>query len=179
MFSATGWLGLPGSRGSKERIHQRSWRGSLCVVLLAGMATFPAAAQAAAQVAIPPGIWLIDQKAAVQIFDCSGLMCGRILWLYTPRNPEGLLDRDKHNPNPALRQRELCGLTILWNLHPAGLNRWRDGWFYNPDDGETYRVSAELKSDDVIIARIYVGLPIFGKNKTLVRVPKGTSQGRC
>jgi len=143
------------------------------------MAALLAAAPAAAVVAIPQGVWLIDQKAAVQIFDCAGLMCGRILWLYKPRNAEGQLDRDQHNPNPALRQRELCGLTILWNLHPAGKNRWRDGWFYNPDDGKTYRLSAELKSDDVIAARIYVALPILGKTKTLVRVPKGVSQGWC
>jgi hypothetical protein len=36
--------------------------------------------------AIPQGVWLIDGKAAVQIFDCGGLLCGRILWLQTPRD---------------------------------------------------------------------------------------------
>jgi uncharacterized protein (DUF2147 family) len=178
MSSATGRPGLSGSNGSTDRLRVRS-RGPFRAVLLAGMASFLAAPPAAAEDAIPQGVWLIDQKAAVEIFDCSGLMCGRILWLIEPRNPEGQLDRDKHNPDLALRQRELCGLTILWNLHPAGPNRWRDGWFYNPDDGKTYRVSAELKSDDLIAARIYVGFPILGQTKTLARVPKGTSQGWC
>lgn len=129
--------------------------------------------------AVPQGVWLIDNKAAVQIYDCAGLMCGRILWLYKPRDAQGVLDRDINNPKPALRHRTLCGVTMLWGLHPNGRNRWRDGWFYNPNDGTTYRVSAHLKSDDVLIARIYLTLPLLGRTKTLVRVPKGVTDGWC
>ncbi len=107
--------------------------------------------------AVPQGVWLMDLRVALQIFDCGSLLCGRILWLLIPRNPQGELDRDKNNPNPALRQRLLCGLTVLWGLRPAGPDRWQGGWFYNPDDGRTYDVSARLKSADVLIARIYLG----------------------
>jgi uncharacterized protein (DUF2147 family) len=106
-------------------------------------------------------------------------MCGRILWLKVPRNAQGELDKDKRNPNVALRERRLCGLTILWNLQPDGSDGWKDGWFYNPDDGKTYRVMAQLKSNDEIVARIYVGVPLFGKTKVLSRVPQGASAGWC
>jgi uncharacterized protein (DUF2147 family) len=143
------------------------------------VASITLAAASAAQPAVPQGVWLVDGKAAVQIYDCRRLMCGRILWLQVPRNPLGQLDRDKHNPNPALRQRQLCGLTMLWNLRPAGPNRWEDGWFYNPDDGGTYRVSAQFKSDDILVARIYQGISLFGQTKTLVRVRRGVSAGWC
>ena len=132
-----------------------------------------------ASAAVPAGVWLIDGKAAVQIFDCTGQLCGRILWLLTPRDPQGRLNRDRNNPDPALRQRPLCGLTVLWGLRPTGPDRWEGGWFYNPDDGKTYRVSAELRSADLIVARIYVGIPLFGETKTLVRVAHGTSEGWC
>jgi uncharacterized protein (DUF2147 family) len=115
----------------------------------------------------------------VQIFECAGLMCGRIVWLVIPRDPQGLLDRDKNNPVPGLRQRKLCGLTIIKDLRPAGSNRWEDGWFYNPRDGKAYRVRAQLKSDDVIVSRIYVGVPLFGKTKTLARVARDTKDGWC
>lgn len=142
-------------------------------------AALAAATLVPAQAAVPQGVWLIDKKAAVEIYDCAGLMCGRIIWLLVPRNLAGQLDRDKHNPDPTLRQRELCGLTMLWNLHPDSPNRWKDGWFYNPDDGKTYRVSAQLTSDDVITARIYVGVPLFGQTKTLARVPRGVTAGWC
>ena len=141
--------------------------------------TLSAATPVPALSAIPQGVWLIDGKAAVQIYDCAGLMCGRVIWLKVPRNPLGQLDRDKHNPDPILRQRQLCGLTMLGNLRPAGPGRWSDGWFYNPEDGKTYGLSARLASDNVITARIYVGAPVLGQTRTLVRVPHGVSTGWC
>jgi uncharacterized protein (DUF2147 family) len=132
-----------------------------------------------ASMSIPQGVWLIDNEVAVQVFDCSNLLCGRILWLSISRDPQGQLVLDKKNPEPALRQRRLCGLTIFWGLRPAGPDRWIDGWFYNPNDGETYNISAELKSADTIEARIYVDVPVQGQTKMLYRVPHGTSNGWC
>jgi uncharacterized protein (DUF2147 family) len=128
--------------------------------------------------AAPEGVWLIDDKAAVEIFDCDGLMCGRILWLKVPRNPQGELDSDKNNPNPALQKRRLCGMTILGGLRSGDRDRWTDGWFYNPDDGETYSISVALDSA-ALTARIYRGVPLFGETKTLFRVSHGVSDGWC
>ena len=71
------------------------------------------------------------------------------------------------------------GLTILQGLQPAGLDHWNSGSLYNPDDGVTYRVSAELRSADVFVARIYLGVPLFGETKTLLRVPRLRSEGWC
>lgn len=135
--------------------------------------------RAQAAPAVPPGAWLMGTKVAIQIFDCSAMLCGRVIWLKAPLNPEGLLKRDTLNPDPALRERQVCGPTIIWNVRPKGDDTWEGGWFYNPDDGATYRVSMVLKSADVIVARIYWGLPIFGETRTLVRVPMGTSAGWC
>jgi uncharacterized protein (DUF2147 family) len=149
------------------------------MVLAVAAIAFLVAPRALSQPAVPLGEWLMDGRVAVQIFECEGLMCGRIIWLLVPRDPQGELNLDKKNPVPALRQRKLCGLTILWGLRPTGDNRWVDGWFYNPDDGKAYSVTAKLKSDDVIVARIYAGVPLFGKTKTLTRVPHGASEGWC
>jgi len=154
-------------------------RGSLGASLLLAVLLVVAIPRSSVRDAVPEGVWLIDEKAAVQIFDCSGLLCGRIVWLLIPRDPQGRLNRDRNNPDPPLRHRRLCGLTILWNLRPTARDRWGGGWFYNPDDGKTYRVSAELRSADLIVARIYVGIPLFGETKTLTRVPHGTSEGWC
>ena len=154
-------------------------RKPACAALLLAALVALAVPRTLAWAAVPGGVWLIDGKAAVQIFDCGGLLCGRILWLQTPRDPQGQLNRDKNNPDPALRQRRLCGLTVLWGLRPTAPDRWGGGWFYNPDDGKTYNVSAELRSADLIVARIYSGVPLFGQTKTLLLVPHGTSEGWC
>jgi uncharacterized protein (DUF2147 family) len=134
----------------------------------------------AASAMVPDGAWFIDGTGgAVQIFDCDGLLCGRIIWLWTARDIAGRPASDKKNPEPAFRQRLLCGLTILQGLQPAGLDHWNSGSLYNPDDGVTYRVSAELRSADVFVARIYLGVPLFGETKTLLRVPRLRSEGWC
>jgi len=130
-------------------------------------------------VAAPQGVWLMGTQVAIQTFNCRGALCGRVIWLKAPLDPQGLLRRDKNNPDPALRQRQVCGPTIIWGLRATGSTRWDGGWFYNPDDGTTYRASMELKSANVIVARIYLGSPIFGQTRTLVRVPLGTSAGWC
>jgi uncharacterized protein (DUF2147 family) len=149
------------------------------ILLLVSAIALLLASPADAQPAVPDRVWLMDGRVAVQVFECEGLMCGRIVWLVRPRDAQGDLDRDGKNPLPSLRQRKLCGLTILWGLRPTGSGNWVDGWFYNPEDGKSYRVKANLKSDDVLVARIYAGLPIFGKTKTLARAPHGVSEGWC
>lgn len=138
-------------------------------------------------VAVPPamaaanpyGVWLMGAKVAVQVFDCSGNLCAHVVWLKKWLDPQGLLKRDTLNPDPALRQRQVCGPTVIWNMRPTEVNHWAGGWFYNADDGTTYMARMEIKSDDLIVARAYLGLPIFGVDETLVRVPMGTSAGWC
>jgi uncharacterized protein (DUF2147 family) len=127
----------------------------------------------------PEGVWLMEGDAAVQIFDCNGLLCGRILWLHAPNDSQRQLKRDKRNPDPALRQRELCGLTVLWDLRSTRPNQWDGGWFYNPDSGKTYNVKMELTSSDALVARFYLGVSLVGETKTLRRVLHGTSEGWC
>ena len=165
--------------GAKDMRCLPRCRAGRTALLVAAFGMTLLAPIAAAIAAVPQGVWLIDAKVAVQIFDCSNLLCGRILWLEKPRNAQGQLDLDRKNPNPALRQRQLCGLTIFWGLHPAGPDHWTGGWFYNPDDGKTYNIAADLTSADTITARIYEGFRLFGETKILRRVPQGTSEGWC
>jgi uncharacterized protein (DUF2147 family) len=155
---------------------RRAARAALLVIPLSSLAVPGTAASAM----VPDGAWFIDGTGgAVQIFDCSGLLCGRIIWLWTARDMAGRPTSDKKNPDPAYRQRLLCGLTVLQGLQPAGLDHWNGGSFYNPDDGVTYRVSAELRSADVFVARIYLGVPLVGETKTLLRIPRLRSEGWC
>ena len=89
---------------------------------------------------------MFANRVALQIFDCSGLLCGRIVWLLRPDNPAGQPDLDDLNPDPALRQRHLCGLTIVWGMAPNGQDHWSNGWLYDPKDGHylQYYCGADL-----------------------------------
>ena len=96
--------------------------------------------------AVPEGVWRVDANSALQIFDCNGFLCGRVARLKNAHEATGEIRHDVNNPDPTLRERLVCGLTVLWALEPVGSNSWKGGWFYNPDDGKTYRAAAELPS---------------------------------
>ena len=129
---------------------------------------------------VPQGVWVVDGRAAVQIYDCNGLLCGRLRWMDRPRDAKGEPKRDKNNPDPALRQRELCGLTLIWDLRPTAPGHWEGGWFYDPDSGKTYKVMTEHTSSDQLVARFYEGFTLVGETKTLNRTRPGPpSDGWC
>ena len=128
---------------------------------------------------VPEGTWLFANRVAIQVFDCSGLLCGRIVWLARPRSPDGRPDLDLRNPDPALQQRPLCGLTIIWGLQPNGPTQWASGSLYDPEDGTTYDVTAELTDPNTISARVYRGTPLLGRTEILVRDPPLGSDGHC
>lgn len=148
------------------------WRGSALVAL------FLVSASAGVAAREPGDVWLMDGRVALEVFDCAGLACGRIAWLSVPRDGAGDADHDGRDPDPGLHRRALCELTVLWGMRPVGVGRWDDGWFYNPDDGKTYRVSAELASPTTLVARIYMGIPLFGTTKTLTRTARAAT-GSC
>lgn len=94
--------------------------------------------------ASPYGIWRMENgKVTVRISDCGGKLCGTIVGLRKPLDKKGKPKRDKHNPNPALRNRPVIGLAIINGLKPDGEGKW-EGTIYNPDDGNTYSSRARL-----------------------------------
>lgn len=92
----------------------------------------------------PYGTWRMENgKVTVRISDCGGKLCGTIVGLRKPLDKKGKPKRDKHNPNPALRNRPVIGLAIINGLKPDGEGKW-EGTIYNPDDGNTYSSRARL-----------------------------------
>ena len=152
---------------------KRLFRGACAILLLMTVGALPASA------AVPGGTWMFANRVALQIFDCSGLLCGKIVWLLRPDHPAGQPDIDYLNPNPALRQRHLCGLTIIWGMQSNGQEQWSNGWLYDPKDGITYNVTAERTSPSMITARVYRGNPLLGRTEILVRDPPLRVDGRC
>jgi uncharacterized protein (DUF2147 family) len=151
----------------------------LVVRLLVALALTGSPGAGALAAGDPRGLWLVDGKAAVEIYACDGLLCGRIRWLHEPVDAKGIPKRDKSNPAEAQRSRPLCGLTVISGLRAAQPGHWADGWFYDPDSGKSYKVKTELTSEDRLVARFYKGIELLGETKTLTRIAAGTSAGWC
>ena len=117
------------------------------------------------------GLWLTQPKnGIVEISRCAdGALCGRLVWLrITPadNNPRAVDDR---NPNPELRDRPLCGITMMWGFHPAGAATWSGGSIYDPQSGNTYQGTITLRPDGTLDLRGYVLISLLGRSETWTR----------
>jgi uncharacterized protein (DUF2147 family) len=93
----------------------------------------------------PTGTWLTQAGTSrVKIADCGGALCGTIIWLKEPNDPEtGKPKTDKNNSDSAKRSRPLMGVQIVLGMKPNGADKWA-GQVYNAEDGKTYSGSFTL-----------------------------------
>lgn len=154
-------------------------RTACAAAFIAAISFFVAGPAGPAFADAPYGVWMIENEVALEILDCNGLLCGRIVYLRIPRDETGALKREQENPRAGLRPRLMCGMTVLEDLRPAGPDNWDLGRFYDPRDGGRYSIAMKLISRNVIVARIYSGSRLNGQSQTLLRVPRLKSVGWC
>ena len=161
---------------------------SILVVVLAGLilaATTAMGTGASSDVtrkpkANPLGIWYAEGGAAqIDLRDCGGALCGRVVWLRSPFDEHGCELRDRYNPVTSLRQRPVIGLEILRGLTRSASadGVWTDGTIYDPGSGNTYRASLTVADENRLELRGYVGIPLLGRTATWFRV--GAEQAMC
>jgi uncharacterized protein (DUF2147 family) len=86
----------------------------------------------------PVGLWLAKDGAKIRISPCGRNLCGFIVQSSPQIDPDtGRPTTDKHNADPAKRDRPLVGVEILISMHHDGPARW-SGQLYNDDDGKIY-----------------------------------------
>jgi uncharacterized protein (DUF2147 family) len=121
----------------------------------------PVAGLGSANASQVDGTWIIN-NLVLHIFDCKKLVCGQIVWI-----------------KDAARRPSQCGRTIVWGLRATGPDEWTEGSIVDPDNETTYRLSATFEPDGTLRARVFKGVPIFGKTEILRRVDLRKLEGRC
>jgi uncharacterized protein (DUF2147 family) len=124
------------------------------VRLLAAMLAITPLASAIAQSQGILGVWWTEEnKGRVQIAACPSPkqgLCGTIIWLSQPNDPQGRPQTDQKNKDAKLRGRPVLGLGVFEGWRPAGSNAWK-GEVYDPEEGETYDVDITLEGDKLIL----------------------------
>lgn len=108
-------------------------------LVFAAAALFVLASPGGASAAEPVGTWLTQTGLSrIRLADCGGALCGTIVWLKEPNDPEtGKPKTDKHNSDASRRNKPLIGVQIVLGMKPAGADKWT-GQVYNAEDGKTY-----------------------------------------
>jgi uncharacterized protein (DUF2147 family) len=151
------------------------YRLAACLVLV-GVALGPVAAAQDPAPGTPLGRWVSESKRGViDIYHCADKLCGKLVWMIEPQR-NGAPAVDENNPDPALRQRPLCGLVMLGDFHQDKPDHWDGGWIYDPDAGKTYQAQFTLDGNQLDL-RGYLVNPYFGRTQTWTRADG--SYGSC
>lgn len=95
------------------------------------------------------GNWLTDTRdGIVEVAPCGPRICGRLARSLVPIKGPPF---DRHNPDPALRDRPIIGLPILTGFVAEG-KVWR-GTAYDPKVGKSYRTTLERLGSDRLKVR--------------------------
>ncbi len=113
--------------------------------------------------------WTEGDKSRVRIERCAddaSTLCGRIVELGEPLGEDGRPRLDAENPDPALRDRPIEGLSILRiPARPDDEGVLRDGRIYDPESGRTYRCLL-WRDGELLRVKGYLGITLLGRKTT-------------
>jgi uncharacterized protein (DUF2147 family) len=97
----------------------------------------------------PTGVWIDHTgRGAVEITDCAGALCGRIVWL-----------KDAGN-------KSVCGKQVIGSAKRTSAGTWDGGWIYDPERGARYSVELKLLGPDKLRVMGYMGSKMFSETYT-------------
>jgi hypothetical protein len=90
-------------------------------------------------------------RGAVEIKECSGGLCGRIVWL-----------KDAANSS-------VCGTQVIGSAKKTASDTWDNGWIYDPDKNARYSVELKTIGTDKLRVMGYMGSKMFNETYTWKR----------
>jgi len=122
------------------------------------LAVFPlvliCSAGAACAASSPLGTWIDHTgRGAVEITDCNGALCGRVVWVKDAKDQDG------------------CNMQIIGNVKPVAGGKWDGGWIYDPERQSKYDVELTPIGDQKLKVHGYAGMKLFGETMTWTRAP--------
>jgi len=120
------------------------------------------------------GVWKPSEgNALVKIDKIGNKFYGRIVWLKEPKDENDKPKTDVNNPDESLRSTPLKGYRILKDfVYDEEEGIWKEGTIYDPKNGSTYNCKIELKDDNTIEVRGYIGTAVFGRTDVWSRMQK-------
>jgi len=104
-------------------------------------------------------------KAIVEIYERSGKIYGKIIDIFDDEKKKNLCVNcpgdEKNKP--------VLGLVVIKGLAKNG-NEYNSGKILDPTSGKSYKCFLALEGNDKLKVRGYIGVPLFGRTQTWIRV---------
>jgi uncharacterized protein (DUF2147 family) len=119
--------------------------------------TLAAASTPAFAAGNPIGVWIDHTgRGAVEITDCNGKLCGRLVWFKDAKN-----------------NADGCNFQIIGNVKPIAGNKWDGGWIIDPDKDPKKKYDVEITplGDQKLKVMGYEGFKFLSETMTWTRAP--------
>jgi len=137
---------------------------SICLLLVMGSRALAEEADAVV------GEWYTeDSKALVQIYKADNVYNGKIVRLKEPKNDDGSEKLDTNNPDELKQGNPIIGLNLVNGFVYKGKNKWAGGTIYDPDNGKTYSCKMQLKEENALKVRGFIGVSLIGRTQMWTR----------
>ena len=110
-----------------------------------------------------------ENKALVQIYKIENTYSGKIVWLKEPKNDDGSEKLDTNNPDESKHGNPIIGLNLVNGFIYKGKNKWGEGTIYDPDNGKTYSCKMQLKEENSLKVRGFIGVALIGRTQMWTR----------
>lgn len=120
----------------------------------------------------PIGFWkTIDdetgkEKSIVEIYEVDkGKLEGKVIKILTPGKENATCVDCKGDK----KDKPITGMIILWDLEESGDN-WKGGKILDPNNGKTYKCKMNLKDENTLDVRGFLGISLLGRTQTWYRM---------
>lgn len=105
--------------------------------------------------ASPLGVWYDETgRGAIEVTQCGGNLCGRLVWLKEAGHKEG------------------CGLQIFGDVKPVAGGKWDGGWIIDPEKDLKTRYDVEITPQgDKLKVMGYSGTKFLSQTMIWTRAP--------
>jgi len=118
------------------------------------------------------GLWEPSNgKSRIKIEKIGTKYYGKIVWLKEPLDPTTKKAKvDKNNVDTSMRNVPLKGYRILKDFNYKEKDEWSDGTIYDPENGTVYSCVINMKENNVLSIRGYIGVKALGRTDSWKKV---------
>jgi uncharacterized protein (DUF2147 family) len=118
------------------------------------------------------GTWESEEKnLQIEMYrDSDGYIAGRMIYFKCASDSVMRAAKDIENPNEALTDRNLLGLTLVTSLEYLGAGVWDNGNIYDPNSGHTFEARIQTTNSQSAVVRGYWKFKWLGRSMNFKRI---------